>query len=185
MQTLSKLSSQNPKFHDNCQLFIRDLNFFAKDGKAKMRLEGTGHQYYIGPPYFTATEVSEILAMKTTHGTIETDLQKLATKKAATYDSVCAAHDLAPIYEMALNMKWDKQTEKTQTLWQKMGGLTLREDKGSQNASKWGRKREAWQEIVMALDSNKNEPSVLVPKRFIFACYQQSTRDGLHIRRSR
>jgi hypothetical protein len=135
-QSLGILSRENSNFYQNAQLFIKDLNGFAKDSNSRARLEGTGHVYYIGEPYFKQDEVEAILGMKTTNGTVQLDLAQLAAKKSATYDSICAAHDLSPIYEMALNFKWDKASGKTESLWQTMSGLQLSEEKTNQNVPK-------------------------------------------------
>ncbi|MCJ1402055.1 hypothetical protein MMC11_005274 [Xylographa trunciseda] len=54
--TLSSLS-EDENFFPKCQNFIYDLHSFSKH-RSRTRLEGTGHEYYLGKPYLEPVQVS-------------------------------------------------------------------------------------------------------------------------------
>ncbi|KAH8898600.1 hypothetical protein GQ53DRAFT_816835 [Thozetella sp. PMI_491] len=88
---------ENPLFWQQCQNFVRDLRSFGSDNGARNRIEGTGHQFYIGNPYFDERTRDKLLAVPTRQGTLLDTLKALEKKRAG--GTVCASHDLAPIFE--------------------------------------------------------------------------------------
>ncbi|KAF2249606.1 hypothetical protein BU26DRAFT_530323 [Trematosphaeria pertusa] len=98
-------------------VFVYDLRNFRSSDKSRDRLESVVDTYYIGPPYFSATEADNILhtIADPETGKILREIlddffaQKLEkrikarTKETADY-RVCAAHDLAPIVEKAFRI---------------------------------------------------------------------------------
>lgn len=109
--TIARLRLENPAFTQNCLNFIRDLQYFDSEKAARDRLENTAHQFYIGEPYFNSQTVKVILQMRNVGGTLESQLQALATKQAGN-GSVCASHDLSPVYQSYLGVSWDKEKSK-------------------------------------------------------------------------
>jgi hypothetical protein len=51
-QAILSLVRSDPKFVQNSRNILRDLQNFNNDAKARARLEGTGHVYFLDPPYF-------------------------------------------------------------------------------------------------------------------------------------
>ncbi|MCJ1389032.1 hypothetical protein MMC18_001885 [Xylographa bjoerkii] len=111
---LSSLS-EDREFVTRCRNFIYDLHSFTKS-QSRNRLEGTGHEFYLGKPYFEHTQVDAVLKIEIMGGTVESNLRELARKKAATYDAMCASHDLAPIFELALIITWNSVSGRTEIL---------------------------------------------------------------------
>lgn len=109
--TIAELRADNPAFTQNCINFIRDLQYFDSERGARARLENTAHQFYIGEPYFDSQTVNTILQIRSISGTLESQLQALAAKQAGT-GSVCAFHDLSPVYQSYLGVSWDKEKSK-------------------------------------------------------------------------
>ncbi|MCJ1383469.1 hypothetical protein MMC17_006583 [Xylographa soralifera] len=97
---------EDERFFQKCRNFVYDLHSFTKH-RSRNRLEGTGHEYYLGKPYFEPAQVTAILGIEIMGATVESKLHELAQKKAATYDTICASHDLAPIFELALGVSWN------------------------------------------------------------------------------
>ncbi|MCJ1421259.1 hypothetical protein MMC32_007621 [Xylographa parallela] len=114
-RTILSHLSEDKKFFQRCQNFVYDLHSFTKY-QSKRRLEGTGHEYYLGKPYFEPAQVDMILSIEIMGGTVASKLRELAQKKATTYDTICASHDLAPIFELALGVSWNSVTGKCDIL---------------------------------------------------------------------
>jgi hypothetical protein len=93
-----------------CQNFIRDLRCYGGDKGARNRLNSTGHEFYLGRPYFDSKTVNKLLTIPTINGTLQTDLRLLAAKRSG--GEICAAHDLAPLFENVLGVRWDKENLK-------------------------------------------------------------------------
>jgi len=103
---IDQLASEYPAFRQQCRDFIQDLRTFGSNKGARSRLEGSGHEFYIFKPYFDDTIRDRLLALPTQAGTLESELRNLAQKRDG--DTLCASHDLAPLLESVLNVRWDK-----------------------------------------------------------------------------
>src|SRR5277367_319241 len=119
---LAALSRDIPNFTQACQNFIHDLRTFGGN-KSRQRLDGTGHEFYLGLPYFNSETRERLLKIPTKNGTLETDLRQLAVKRSG--GDICAAHDLSPLYEAILGVQWDKLKEKGTALHDQMSSLSL------------------------------------------------------------
>jgi len=119
---LATLSSEVTGFTQACQNFVHDLRTFGGDKGSRQRLERTGHEFYIGTPYFSSSTREKLLKIPTRNGTLESDLRALSEKRSA---ELCAAHDLSPLFEATFGVSWDKTRNKGFTLHQQMGGLTI------------------------------------------------------------
>jgi len=86
--------------------FVHDLRTFGGDKGSRQRLEGTGHEFYLGSPYFSTSTREKLLKIPTKNGTLETDLRALSDKRRG--GEICAAHDLSPLFEAILAVSWDK-----------------------------------------------------------------------------
>ncbi|TVY67380.1 hypothetical protein LSUE1_G007859 [Lachnellula suecica] len=98
-------------------VFVYDLRNYEEMDISKTRLDQIIDSSYIGPPYFTTTEVSQlkstIISIKETQ-TLEQYIEKqlnarLERRKKKRVESgdfrVCAAHDLGLIFEKAFDIK--------------------------------------------------------------------------------
>lgn len=90
--------------------FIYDLRSFGQNDKSRKRLESTGDQYYLGSPYFDDQVRDKILELPVQAGSLKQALDALATKRMGS--TICASHDLSPIFESALGVTWDKSKKK-------------------------------------------------------------------------
>ena len=128
--------------HDNVfwyklHVFMYDLRNFRSNADARDRLDCVVSEHYIGEPYFDASETDRLLhtIIDTTNGdTLGDSIEQFFTERLAprlkgrmeeTGDyRVCAAHDLAPIFERAfrVNAK-DLCKNKTFIALVKKGGL--------------------------------------------------------------
>lgn len=104
-EEIDMLANENSDFRHQCRNFIQDLRAFGTNRAARGRLEGTGHEFYIGKPYFDDAVRDRLLALPTQGSTLEAELRALARKRAGS--TICASHDLAPLFESALNVQWD------------------------------------------------------------------------------
>jgi hypothetical protein len=97
-----------PTFKDRAIVFIRDLRAFGSDPKAQTRLLSTNSEFYIGLPYFDSDTTKKILSIPMGSGTVQDELERIKRRKAerGEGDEICASHDLAPIFAMALNLEW-------------------------------------------------------------------------------
>ena len=96
-------------------VFVYDLRHF-QESASQARLEKITDSSYLGLPYFGADEVAQ-LKVTTIHNdtkkledviqeTLNERLQRRMKKRVQSGDfRVCAAHDLAPIFEKALDIK--------------------------------------------------------------------------------
>ncbi|KAJ5902338.1 hypothetical protein N7495_002866 [Penicillium taxi] len=100
---LAKLRKKYPNFNQNCIQFIQDLHTYERQG-SQTRLAQTGHEFFLGPPYFEGKMVQQILELRTMSGTINDELQTLKTRVSST--DICASHDLSPIFEAAFGISW-------------------------------------------------------------------------------
>lgn len=94
-------------------VFLYDLRHFADKPESQARLDQITDASYLGQPYFSASEVQTIKSTtvarseKTLATVIEETLdEKLVRKKRVESGDyrVCAAHDLAPIFERAFGI---------------------------------------------------------------------------------
>jgi hypothetical protein len=96
-------------------VFVYDLRHF-QESASQARLDDIIDSSYLCLPYFSADEVAQLKAT-TVHNdtkrledviqeTLNERLQRRMKKRVQSGDfRVCAAHDLAPIFEKALNIK--------------------------------------------------------------------------------
>lgn len=96
---------KNGGFPDRLGLFVHDLRKFGDNEESQLRLSETGHEFFVGPPYFNEVEATKILASPVGKGSLEAMLKKLRDEKAESGE-LCASHDLAPIFETVLEVKW-------------------------------------------------------------------------------
>ena len=109
--TLANLVRTVPNFSQSCRNFIYHLRNLTADRNSRNRLDQTGHEFFLGPPYFNKDTAAKIYGLKTSQGTVEEDLRNLADKRINA--EICASHDLAPIFEPVLGITWDKETRKS------------------------------------------------------------------------
>lgn len=96
-------------------VYTYDLRNFRVQADSMTRLDRIVDASYLGTPYFTEEEVARLKATtlatgKTLEATISNTLDERLNrrmKKRVESDDyrVCAAHDLAPIFETAFNIK--------------------------------------------------------------------------------
>ncbi|EGX88649.1 hypothetical protein CCM_08694 [Cordyceps militaris CM01] len=101
-EILSDITSRDDSFHKNCHDFIYDLRNYGNNKSSRSRLESNGHQFYIGEPYFRTAIRDKLLQLPTFRGNLETSLKSLEAKRADS--TICASHDLSPIFEAALGV---------------------------------------------------------------------------------
>jgi hypothetical protein len=107
---LAALLHEIPNFTEACQNFIHDLRTFGGNKMSQQRLNSTGHEFYLGSPYFNNQTRERLLKIPTISGILETDLRRLALKRRG--GEICAAHDLSPLYEANLGVQWEKRGRK-------------------------------------------------------------------------
>ncbi|KAL8648840.1 MAG: hypothetical protein Q9210_004755, partial [Variospora velana] len=108
--TLASLVRTVPNFTQSCQNFIYHLRNFTADKGSRGRLDTTGHEFFLGPPYFDKDTAAKIYSLMTSRGTFQEVLRNLATQRIGA--EICASHDLAPIFESVLGIIWDKEKRK-------------------------------------------------------------------------
>ncbi|OAQ61981.1 hypothetical protein VFPPC_07321 [Pochonia chlamydosporia 170] len=101
-EMLSEIMTNNPRFHQGCLEFIYDLRNYGNNKGSRARLEGNGHKFYIGAPYFDDATRDRILQLPNYCGTLQLALEDLERKRSGS--SICASHDLSPIFESALGV---------------------------------------------------------------------------------
>ncbi|KAK2745727.1 hypothetical protein FQN55_006047 [Onygenales sp. PD_40] len=136
--TISDL--QNPEFRDlwyRLHVFIYDLRNFTNP-TTRSRLDSIADPAYMGQPYFNEEEVSilrsiavgpnETLDQKI-QSTLEERLNRRMKKRVESGDfRVCAAHDLAPVFEKAFNINPKKLAKDSRFITlMATNGLTLRD----------------------------------------------------------
>lgn len=112
--TILDLQTNNSLWY-KIHVFIYDLRHFHEIPTSQTRLDQIADPSYLGLPYFTPTEVSQVKSTLVGTGaptlaqlieeTLNERLEKRMKKRVESEDyRVCAAHDLAPIFEKALNI---------------------------------------------------------------------------------
>ncbi|KAF2221930.1 hypothetical protein BDZ85DRAFT_264624 [Elsinoe ampelina] len=96
-------------------VFLFDLRHFKKNVDSQSRLDRIVDASYLGQPYFTEDEVSMLKSTAlpagstladTVQATLEERLERRMKKRVESSDyRVCAAHDLAPVFETAFEVK--------------------------------------------------------------------------------
>jgi hypothetical protein len=99
---------QIPDFTEMAKQFIRDLRCFGGDVKAQARLNDTKHEYFLGGKYFSPSTVAKILQIPVGNSSVKEELEKLSRRKVEReqQNEICAAHDLAPLFEIAFGLDW-------------------------------------------------------------------------------
>ena len=120
---LAKLRDSKSNFTQSCVDFIHDLRTFTGNKGSRARLDTTGHEFFLGPPYFDGETRDMILQLKTPLSTVADDLKALAQKRLGA--EICAAHDLAPLFERVLGVCWDKEREKALSKHHTMSGVEI------------------------------------------------------------
>ena len=143
--TIADLRANNTLWY-KLHVFIFDLHHFASCPASQARLDSIIDASYLGLPYFTAAEAAQIKNTKTEDNstsksgvsmtleesmrqTMEERMQRRMARHAESGDfRVCAAHDLAPILERALRVRWkDVKQDKAFRALMDEHGLTLPE----------------------------------------------------------
>jgi hypothetical protein len=137
-----------------CQNFIRDLRCYGGDKGARNRLDSTGHEFYLGQPYFSPKTVSKLLSIPTINGTLQTDLRQLAEKRSG--GQICAAHDLAPLFEQTLAVRWDKESSKGVALHESLANFVIQSPPAPEERGKGKGKGKARQLVKKGSQFFKN-----------------------------
>jgi hypothetical protein len=94
-------------FSELCKLFVHDLRKFSDNESAQERLSASENAYFLGLPYFAPETVEKILGLPFGNKTLRDKLDALKQKKESENSGeLCASHDLAPIFEAVLEVKW-------------------------------------------------------------------------------
>ncbi|KFX95662.1 hypothetical protein O988_05705 [Pseudogymnoascus sp. VKM F-3808] len=118
----SKLASvedfkAQPSLWYKIHVSVFDLRNFHENSKAQERLDSVQDLSYIGAPYFDPAEAQQLKAYATDgtnnkpleiliKDTLKERLERRMKKRVDTGDyRVCAAHDIAPIFEKAFDIK--------------------------------------------------------------------------------
>ncbi|KAL8963938.1 MAG: hypothetical protein Q9183_004831 [Haloplaca sp. 2 TL-2023] len=120
---LATLVRTIPKFTQSCQNFVYDLQNLTADKRWRGRLDETGHEFSLGPPYFNRETDERIFGLRTSRRTVEKVLRDLATQRVGA--KICASHDLAPNFESVLGVVWDKEKRKSASTQHRMQGAEL------------------------------------------------------------
>ncbi|KAI9652950.1 MAG: hypothetical protein M1831_006279 [Alyxoria varia] len=96
-------------------LFIHDLRNFSTTPSALARLDSITDPSYLGAPYFSPSEVTMLKATlvdgdktlaRVMEETLQERLERRMKKRVESGDyRVCCAHDLAPVFEKAFDVK--------------------------------------------------------------------------------
>ncbi|QSS54273.1 hypothetical protein I7I53_01775 [Histoplasma capsulatum var. duboisii H88] len=108
-------SDKFPALWYRIHVLVYDLRNFATDPTARERLESVVDVTYLGQPYFNAEEVAALTRTAVGHDgetlkeriqhTLEERLNRRLKKRVESGDfRVCAAHDLAPIFEKVFDI---------------------------------------------------------------------------------
>ncbi|KLJ07726.1 hypothetical protein EMPG_16801 [Blastomyces silverae] len=142
--TIAQLKDEFPSLWYRLHVLILDLRNFSTDDTSRKRLEQVTDISYLGPPYFSTEEAAALRHTQLEPGNqllkdrIETDLNERLTrrmkKRVASGDfRVCAAHDLAPIFEKAFSINMKKVLKDSQF----MTMATSRGLKPSSDGTEW------------------------------------------------
>ncbi|THX20668.1 hypothetical protein D6D17_00519 [Aureobasidium pullulans] len=112
--TISDLKSNNPLWW-RIHVFTYDLRHYRERPDSLERLETIVDISYLSTPYFNESEVTQLKSTllstgKTLEETIEQTLherlnRRLKKRQESNDYRVCAAHDLAPIFEKAFGLE--------------------------------------------------------------------------------
>ena len=108
--TIAPLRETKPHFSQACINCIHDLRTFGGNKGSRARLEGTGHEFYLGRPYFDAAAANAIMSRKTSGGSVEQQLRALVDQRRGR--ELCASHDLSPCFESVLGSSGDQERSK-------------------------------------------------------------------------
>jgi hypothetical protein len=120
---IAQLRDSNPQFTQSCINFIHDLRTFSGNRDSRSRLDSTGHEFFLGKPYFDSVTVATILQMQTINGAVEAQLRALAEKRMRR--EICAAHDLSPFFERVLGISWDKERRRALSTQHEMNKVQI------------------------------------------------------------
>lgn len=139
--SLSDLQSNlSPDLWYRLHVFIYDLRNFNTNPAARSRLDSTVAVFYLGEPYFSVEEANLLRNTfvgpdsTTLEQAIQTTLdERLERRKKKLHESgdfrVCAAHDLAPIFEKSLGIDSKKMTKDSHFIsLVTLRGLKLKQD---------------------------------------------------------
>ncbi len=112
---LQSLQSDEQCWH-KIKVFLFDLRHFKERTDSRDRLELITDPSYIAAPYFEPPEVQKIKSFipngcditlgQLIASTLDEKLNRRMKKRVATADyRVCAAHDLAPVFEQAFGVR--------------------------------------------------------------------------------
>lgn len=112
---LDALRSQTSLWY-RLHVFTFDLRHFRENIDSAARLDRIVDASYLGSPYFSDAEVAQLKATTVDGGsttfekfiedTLEERLNRRMKKRTESNDyRVCAAHDLAPIFELVFDIK--------------------------------------------------------------------------------
>lgn len=98
------------------KVFLFDLRHFKERTDSRDRLEPITDPSYIGAPYFEPAEIQRLKSLvaddreatleQIIESTLDEKMDRRMKKRVASNDyRVCAAHDLAPVFEKAFNVK--------------------------------------------------------------------------------
>ena len=79
--------------------------------------------FFLGQPYFDSETREAILQLKAPGSTVADDLRALAQKILGA--EICAAHDLAHLFERVLGVCWDKERRKALSQQQIMSKVEI------------------------------------------------------------
>ncbi|KAI4189593.1 MAG: hypothetical protein LQ346_005093 [Caloplaca aetnensis] len=141
----AKTSSQLQSLQNDAQcwhkikVFLFDLRHFKERTDSRDRLELITDPSYIAAPYFEPPEIQSIKSFipggcditlgQLIESTLDEKLNRRMKKRVATADyRVCAAHDLAPVFEQAFGVRpKDLQKDKMFVKSLTADGLILRQ----------------------------------------------------------
>ncbi|KAL8925832.1 MAG: hypothetical protein Q9208_003329 [Pyrenodesmia sp. 3 TL-2023] len=126
------------QFWHKVKVFLFDLRHFKERTDSRDRLELITDPSYIAAPYFDPSEIQRIKSFipdgqditlgQLIESTLDEKLNRRMKKRVATGDyRVCAAHDLAPVFEQAFGVRpKDLQKDKKFVKSLTADGLILR-----------------------------------------------------------
>lgn len=139
--SIDELRSDNALWY-KLHVFMYDLRNFRSNSDSRTRLDSVVHEYYLGEPYFSEDEANKVLHTVPDAATEKTVgeairafyeqklLQRQKSRAIETGDyRICAAHDLAPIFEKAFRLNGkDLAKNKGFMALVNKGGLNALED---------------------------------------------------------
>ncbi|KAL8834798.1 MAG: hypothetical protein Q9170_003594 [Blastenia crenularia] len=132
-------NTTSPQLWHKLRVFLFDLRHFRERSDSRDRLELIIDPSYIGAPYFTPAETKQLKSFVPEGSesslqmlvacALEEKLNRRQKKREATRDyRVCAAHDLAPVFEKAFGVR-PKELQRDKKLIKSLttDGLVLKE----------------------------------------------------------